>query len=615
MCGLTFAYDADSDSAALEVAVRNATGQLEHRGPDERGFSHGPGWAMGHTRLSIIDLAASHQPMADPSGRWRLAFNGEIYNYRAVRAALEAQWQFRTNGDTETLLAGLVLEGPAFVDRLEGMWAFVLWDTVERRALMGRDRFGKKPLFYALAGSRLSCASELPALLMLLPSVPAEDEHSTADFFRFGFQLPGHTAYRGVKEVPAGTHASWQPGSNITARRYWSPRPDLPTKAPGVAELRDAIVTAVEQRLVADVEVGAFLSGGIDSSLVTAIITRELGRPLKTFSIGFSEESYDERRYARIVADAMQTEHHELVLEHFDSDQLERLILRNVGQPFADPSLLPTAMVSELAAGHLKVVLSGDGADEMFSGYQRYQARLLLDYYARLPRFARRMIESAIGMTSEPDTHHSRSLLKKAHLFRRAAAQFRAGNRYVAPTAFSAAELENLLPGASRLGHEPTLPAALEADDPVRAMMRTDLLCYLPQDILAKVDRASMAYGLEVRAPFLDSRLAELALACDRARHRRGLSGKRLLRETFADLLPTSIWRRRKQGFSVPVGHWFKGRLGDVLENQLRDIPSPVDKTAARTLLETHRRGMVDAGLKLWQVHVYLSWLATVRAT
>jgi len=612
MCGLAFLLDRRIPLAQAEQRMNVCLTTMHHRGPDDSRIEHAGDALLGHRRLSIIDLAGSRQPMVDPRGRYVLAYNGEIYNYAEARSRLEGRWTFTTRGDTEVLLAGLVLEGADFLDRLEGMWAFALWDAQERRLLLGRDRMGKKPLFFQLLrGGGLACASELPALRKLNDEPWHEDEHSTADYLRHGYPMPGYTAWREVREILPGHVASWQPDGELQQRAWWQLRPRSfeGTRESAAAKLREAFVAAVERRMVADVEVGAFLSGGVDSSLVCAIIRQELDRPLKTFTIGFEEAAFDERRYARLASDAFGTDHHEEVLTGWDEAELERLLLDHVGQPFADASLLPTAMVSRVAARQVKVALSGDGGDELFSGYQRYQARNILRWYTRLPKGLRHLAEKAVRALPEPTAHHSRSILKKAHLFMDIVARQQAETPYFAPLMFDPAHLRRLAPGLEGMGHPPPgIPEQTFPDDITR-MMLADALIYLPQDILVKVDRASMAHSLETRAPFLDREVVELAFSLPRRWHRHGVSGKRMLFEAFSDLLPATLWRRRKQGFGVPIHAWFRGELGTRLLSLVQENKSaPLSANAVRALVAEHRQGSRDHGYRLWVLYAYLLW-------
>lgn len=610
MCGLVFVYNDDVDTAVLAGRVRAATRRISHRGPDGEGLEAGTSWAIGHRRLAIIDIEGSPQPMTDPGRRYWLVFNGEIYNYRELRQGLDRDWGFRTRGDTEVVLAGLVLRGLSFLREMEGMWALALWDSVECRLTLCRDRMGKKPLYYQAGQHAVACASELPALAEVAVGPWAEDIDSTADFLRYGFYLPGTTAYQDVKEVLPGRVLSWSPRTGCTESSYWQLRVGgyAGTRADAATTLRELLVSAVRRRLVADVEVGAFLSGGVDSSLVVGIMARELGVHPKTFTIGFDDRSYDEREFARLVSGQFGTTHFEAKLEHWDSAELTGLVLDHVGQPFGDSSLLPTAAVSRIAASKVKVVLSGDGGDELFSGYQRYLARTFLRWYTRLPVQVRAKGERLLSRLPEPMAHHSHSLLKKAHLFSDISARQRAETPYVAPVQYSLQQFRHLAPELSERGHSlPGIPQTTEEDDITR-MMTADALVYLPQDILTKVDRATMAHSLEARAPFLDRQVVELAFSLPRAWHRERFEGKRMLRAAFPDLLPSVIWKRRKQGFAVPVHAWFRGEMGASLHSHLEQSGLPVQTQAVRDLLREHRSGRRDHGYRLWTLYTYLLW-------
>ncbi len=610
MCGLIFAYRPETAEEELRTKARRALQRIVHRGPDDEGLLIEPPVAVGHRRLAIIDLAASRQPMTDSSGRFVLTYNGEVYNYRELRTALEPHWTFLTSGDTEVVLAGLAVHGEEFFSRMEGMWALAFWDRQQRNLLLSRDRMGKKPLYYQATADAISCASELPALATLADAPWQEDLDSSADYLRYGYYLPGCTAYQGVREVLPGHVLHWRPGKQPQQTAYWQLTIGgySGSKAQAREQLHDALVNAVRRRLVADVEIGAFLSGGVDSSLIVSILAKKLSVHPKTFTIGFTEASFDERTYASQVAQACQTDHYEEVLHGWDRAVLERLLHDHVGQPFMDASLLPTAMVSRLAARHVKVALSGDGGDELFSGYQRYQARALLRWYTRLPRMLRANVERLVRAIPEPMAHHSRSLLKKAHLFLDIVQRKGSESPYVAPVFYSHFALRELAPELAARGHPaPNIPVECRRDDMLE-MMAADALVYLPQDILAKVDRASMAHSLESRAPFLDREVVELAFSLPRTWHRRGISGKRMLSETFTDLLPTTIWNRRKQGFGVPLHDWFRGTLGDELRALLEDTTTPFDKRVALDMLAAHRSGRRDQGYRLWGIFVYLTW-------
>ncbi len=496
MCGLIFQYHGAAQApASVREHMAGALQALAHRGPDEQQMiGLGPA-ILGHVRLSIIDLAASHQPMTTVDGRYALVFNGEIYNYRELRQTLAGRWQFHTEGDTETLLAGLVLEGESFLSRLEGMWAFAFWDNETRALLLSRDRMGKKPLYYTMSKTGLACASELPALRKLLDTAWAEDLDSIADYFRYGYCLPGYTAWQNVFEVRPGSWLRWSPGREIEQRSYWNI--PFPGEGPHASdeELVETLRQAVSKRLIADVEVGAFLSGGIDSSLVCALAQPELAQPIRTYTIGFAEEAYDERPYAELAARHIGTQHHAEVLTEWDEGRLETLLKNHVGQPFADSSMLPTAEVGHAAARMSRSLCPVTGRDELFSGYQRYQARMLLRWYMRFPVAVRWRTERPIRALPEPMAHHSRSLLKKAHLFVDVVDRQHASGAYVAPSLYSVTEFARLAPALHSRGHvAPGLPEQSRVDD-ITEMMAADALIYLPQDILLKVDRATMAHS------------------------------------------------------------------------------------------------------------------------
>jgi asparagine synthase (glutamine-hydrolysing) len=595
--------------------TNDALRALTHRGPDDSGIWSDTTTVIGHRRLSIIDVAGNRQPIADPTNRFIFSFNGEIYNYKDLRPALTQHWPFRTSGDTEVLLAGLVLHGESFLSRLEGMWAFALWDTRTGLLLLGRDRLGKKPLYYQTGGDGIACASELRALRKLSGGIWEEDPASTADYFRYGYYLPGTTAYRDVREVLPGNVLHWSAAHGVRQTPYWrlSVGHYAGTYAQACLELKEKMIIAVRRRMVADVEVGAFLSGGVDSSLIVGIMTQELGIHPKTFTIGFENKTYDESAYARAMSERWGTDHHEHRLKNWDRDLLSKLVLEHVGQPFCDSSLLPTAQVSQLAAHYVKVALSGDGGDELFSGYQRYHARMLLRWYTRLPRALRQAARKIIQRLPEPFSHHSRSLLKKAHLFFDITDRLDAETPYVAPVFYSNTEFANLVPDLASAGQaQPFIPAECHADA-VQEMMVADGLVYLPQDILAKVDRASMAYSLESRCPFLDRDVVELAYSLPRAWHRDHFNGKRLLRDSFAQLLPRSVLNRRKQGFAVPVHDWFRQDLAGELETLLHHSTSPLSHEYVMAMLANHRAGRRDHGYRLWGIYIYLLWLTAQK--
>jgi asparagine synthase (glutamine-hydrolysing) len=615
MCGLAFLLAPALAGAERRRRVERAIERLRHRGPDAQMLAEGTDFAAGHTRLAVIDLTGGHQPRSDPSGRWWLVFNGEIYNYRALHAELAGRWDFRDASDTEVLCAGLVLEGERFIARLDGMWAFAFYDAQERSLLLSRDRLGKKPLYYRAHGGAFACASELPALKRLLPEPGwSEDPQGIGDYFRYGFALPGHTCLAGVREVlPAHVLRRARDG-RLSEQRYWPPaaEPWRGSFAQAAHEVREYLVQAVRKRqLAADVEVGAFLSGGVDSTAVCALAQKNGFGTLRTFTAGFPEPTYDERAAAARVAARLGTRHHAEELSPAQATELAATLPLHIGQPFGDASLVPSTLVAMVAARHVKVVLTGDGGDELFGGYARYVGRLLLQSYRRAPQLLRRAFERAVLATAEPPAHHSGSLLKRLHLFVRLARE--PLPRYVAPPALRAEQLARLVP-ALPMGHAPPVSPWPADEDELREMMLADWLVYLPQDILQKVDRASMSVSLEARCPFLDRELAEFVVRLPWHWHFRGQRGKRLLRAALAREVPEFVWRRRKQGFSAPLAHWFRSGLGQRLQELAESGDcGVVEPVAVRMLLAEHRSGRHNHDQALWLAYCYLSWRQAER--
>ena len=617
MCGLAMLYSQSATHENLRSRMEIALKKIEHRGPDEGAIWQSDQSIIGHRRLSIIDLSDSHQPMQCPNSRFVLAFNGEIYNYQELRKSLSQRWSFKTSGDTEVLLAGLLLDGVNFLKKINGMWAFVLWDSQSKELLFSRDRFGKKPLFFADFGKELIVASEISALRGLVgQNELIEDLDSAADYFRSGFCLPGNTIYQQAKEILPGHFAYWKPGQEVKQEPYWqlSLAPYIGTADDAGEELNGLLKKSVSSRLIADVEVGAFLSGGIDSSLLASILVKDYGVKLKTFTIGFSDSRYDESGYAEQVANWLGTEHYVETITSLDVSVLEKLVSKNIGQPFSDPSLLPTALVSEVAAKHVKVAISGDGADEIFCGYQRYQAMLLFQWYFYVPQKLRTVVSKFINALPSSTSHHSRSVLKKAQLFVDLAQRQQDIPEFGPPRLAPTSILSKLAPELSLRGHSlPHIATALNEDD-VYQMMLNDMSVYMPQDILVKVDRASMASSLEVRSPFLDHEIAQFAFSLPRHWHRSGIVGKKMLRSTFSSYLPKGVWQRRKQGFSVPISDWFIGALGGRLLELLHVTDGLfLDKSFVIKLLSMHRAKKADYSSVLWAVYIYMVWRQQAR--
>lgn len=610
MCGIAFTYDPAAPTDDSISRMQSCLTTMQHRGPDDTNVWHKDAAVCGHLRLAIIDLSASKQPMLSPDGRYVLVFNGEIYNYKSLAEDLRSKWNFKTSGDTEVLLAGLLLYGKEFIPRLEGMWAFALWDSQTKSLLLSRDRSGKKPLYYTTAGGAFHLASELPALRKLCVSPWAMDEDSVADYFRYGYALPGNTMYANVFEVMPATTATWTPSDGLLSEHYWKRYcgPYEGSYSDAKCELRRLLVESVEKRLVSDVEVGCFLSGGVDSSVVSAIVTKELGiRAFKAFTIGFSEEAFDERKYASLVANHIGVEHFTEVVETWDENIATSLLFGHLGQPFSDTSIIPTSLVAALARRHLKVCLSGDGSDELFCGYERYRARLIMNYYAYLPEALRRQLSRWVGRLPETYDHHSRSILKKLHLFIGAHDRQGTHSLYVAPTYFLDGEFAMCFPSLSKKGKKYSVDEEVATTN-VQEMMKKDFYIYLPQDIHTKVDRASMHHSLEVRSPFMDTKIIEFAAKLPLKWCQTWAGGKKIVSDTFCDLLPNSVFSRRKQGFALPIGNWMKGGLGADLDSMLNKECGPVSVEPFKVMLSEHRNQRRDHSSKLWMVYNFLLW-------
>lgn len=605
MCGVIFAFERKKENLhSLRIRSEAALNQLKHRGPDEQKLYCCDNWIIGHTRLSIVDLAGSQQPMISPDKKKYLSFNGEIYNFRELKAKLASRWAFTTTGDTEVLLAGLSIYGTSFISMLDGMWAFVLWDKERQTILASRDPLGKKPLYYRNNSNGIYLASELAALKHLDKSKWDEDKSSTVSIIKYGFTQPGATIYQGTFELKPGHNLRWSLEEDVSENQYWELRPTRGSKVAFLEAsqlIEQKIEAAVKKRLVADVEIGAFLSGGLDSSVIATIAQRHTPSQLSTYTIKFSDKGYDESQYAQALASRINSRHFEIVIGQPKLDDFVELQQNSLGQPFGDPSLLPTYSLCKATAKHVKVALSGDGADEVFSGYQRYQARVLLNWYLKVPKKLRRSAEAIISLIPDSYRHHSRSLIKKAKEFSKIASSEEYNKAYFAPIITDSLFIAEINQKENQYEH---IPSAISLEE----MMHRDMLIYLPQDILTKVDRASMYSSLEVRSPFLDIDLIETAFSLPMTYHRSALKGKKLLRCIYGQSLPQQIVERKKQGFGNPIYKWFLGSLGDEILTMNRKADSILSTPIIMEMLGKHRSGQKDMSLPLWNILSYLLW-------
>ncbi|HMA26138.1 MAG TPA: asparagine synthase (glutamine-hydrolyzing) [Solirubrobacterales bacterium] len=614
MCGICGLVSLDGATAPDPAALAAMNETLVHRGPDSDGsVIDGPaGLAM--RRLSIIDLAGGDQPIANEDGRIQVIQNGEIYNYRELRNELRGRGHtFSTHSDTEVLVHLYEERGPAFVEALRGMFALAIWDARHGRLVLARDRFGIKPLYYRVAGGAVSFASELKALLHQ-PGFSREIDPGALESFLAFNSIPSPlTIFAEARKLPAG-HLLVADEGKVELTRYARPTPvsaaEVRTESEDVlaGELRERLRNSVRAHLVSDVPVGVLLSGGIDSSALTAMAAAESGYRVSTFSIGFEESSFDELDQARLVARRYGTDHHELILRPDAVDLLPRLV-EAFDEPFGDSSALPTYLVSRLAADTVKVVLSGEGGDELFGGYYTYVADRLAPRVGRAAPFLRPLVELL------PSSSARVSFDYKAKRFVRGAHLPPVERHHAWKEIFSPDAQEELL--ASPRVCDPldlyrARYAETEGAQELARLQDLDLGIYLVDDLLVKTDRASMAHSLEARVPFLDPAVAELALALETRQKVRGFSKKRLLRKAVEPMLPREIVRGRKRGFSIPVAAWLRGDL----EQFARDVLSPetverqgyLSPEAVTGVLDAHVSGKDDLSRQIWGLLSFTLW-------
>jgi asparagine synthase (glutamine-hydrolysing) len=618
MCGICGVVERGERAPARGV-LETMTRALAHRGPDAEGLRHLPGAGLGQRRLAIIDLSPSGaQPMTNEDETLWVVLNGEIYNFRELRAELEARGHpFKSQSDTEAILHLYEEMGERCVERLDGMFAFALWDTRRRRLLLARDRAGKKPLFYARAGEAFVFASEVKALLRHPGLEASPHVEAFPHYFVFGYPPPGTTFYRGVRELPPAHRLVLDADGEPRVTRYWdvsfAPVAPAPPEAEAVARVRELVTDAVRKRLVADVPLGAFLSGGVDSSVVVALMARLTGERVRTFSLGFAgDAAFDETPWARRVSRHCGTEHTEFVVEPSAVGLVERLVWHHDG-PFGDSTAIPTFLVSELTRRHVTVALTGDGGDEVFAGYQRFQASVAAEW---VPRPVARAAAALAARVPEPRGYHHP--LRRARRFFAAAAlpllpRLREWTAVFGDDARRLVRPETWEAAGGMPDFAPDAVAGAAGLSALARVLQVNYRTYLPGDLLVKADRCSMAHGLEARAPFLDTALVEYVAGLpDRMKLRRGTT-KYLLKRAFADLLPPEILARGKRGFGVPLGAWFRGELrayvDDVLAASGARAHAYVDAAYVRRLVAEHRAGYRDHGHKLWSLLTFEVWL------
>ncbi|MEP6966516.1 MAG: asparagine synthase (glutamine-hydrolyzing) [Pseudomonadota bacterium] len=615
--------------AAMLAAIRR-------RGPDDEGIWNEEGVWLGHRRLSIIDLsAAGHQPMVSACGRYVIVLNGEIYNHRALRLEVEAlgSCPWRGRSDCEVLLESIARFGIAgALDRANGMFAFAVWDRQARVAYLARDRFGEKPLYYSTQGGGLTFASELAALERV-PGLSLDlDGDALTLFFRYGYVAAPFSVYRGMRKLPPGCLLTWSEAAAVEPAPYWSlgdvaragRENRLTDPYAAVEELDGLLREAVRRQMMADVPLGAFLSGGIDSSVVVAMMQSISPRPVRTFTLGFAEPEFDEAGQARDVARHLHTDHTEHYIRAADARAIAPALGAMLDEPFADPSQIPTFLISGMAREHVKVCLTGDGGDEMFGGYVRYagvprlwkamrRAPLRAPAAKALERLPLSLVEATLGrLGSLAREYTSRGMLGPS--LRRAAGWLGAGSQaeLYELTMTAWAKPESLLK-AGRSGKLCWRPPAPPFDNDLEAMIWRDSVDYLPGDILCKVDRAAMAHGLETRVPLLDLSVAAFSWRAPPSMKIRGGETKWLLRQVLRRYLPAALIDRPKMGFSVPLHAWLTGDLRDWAQSLLSPAlirrqgvlnPDPIEKTWRR-----YQAGDSSLDNKVWSLLMFQSWL------
>ena len=598
------------------------TEALAHRGPDDAGLYADESVTLGHRRLSIIDLAGGHQPMAYADGALQIVYNGEVYNFLELRAELEARGhEFRTHCDTEVILAAYAEYGETCVERLRGMFAFALWDARARTLFAARDPVGVKPFYYAQVGDALYFASEIKGLLTQ-PEIPRDlDLESVDDFFAYLYTVPPRTLFAAVRQLPPAHVGVWRDG-RWTTRRYWRPEfaPETRPEGEWVEALDARLRETIEKHLIADVSLGAFLSGGLDSATIVHYMSRVVDAPVNTFTIGFGSEGvrYDETAHARAISHEFGTRHRELTAEADIVDLLPRMV-RCFDEPFGNPSAILFYVLCKLIREHVTVVLSGDGGDECFGGYPRHIGARLALHYRRLPAWLRRGVIDPVARILPENTrgfHAPRrirefsagSLLDPVDMYASWIGYYSADERARLFTQDIAAPLA----GRDAFDYLRGLFRECEGLDFVSRVLYVDLLSFLPHNLLQCTDRMSMAHGLESRVPLADQELIALLGRVPSTLKTRGLTTKYLLRRCMRGRLPADTVRRGKRGFNPPLGVWLNTALRPMIEEYLSESALRaggfIEPGFVAEMLREHRAGRRDHTWRLWALLLFEHW-------
>jgi len=629
MCGITGWFDMTGERAPNRALIKAMNDSIRHRGPDGEGFYCGAGIGLGHRRLAIIDLTTGDQPMFNRARTMGIVFNGEIYNFRELKAKLTGLGhRFDTRSDTEVILHAWEEWGEQALERLTGMFAFALWDETKRTLFLARDRLGEKPLYYSVLPDRtLIFGSELKALLLHPKLARRIDPCAVEEFFALGYIAEPRTIYNGVAKLPAGSFLKIERSHSPVLRFYWDAKPARGVQG-GAEKIADALIerldVAVRSQLVSDVPIGAFLSGGADSSGTMALMALATPDPIRCFTIGFTDSKFDETHHAAAVAQRYGAHHIVERMQGTETDFVERLP-SVFDEPFGDSSALPSLYLTQLARRHVTVALSGDAGDELFAGYRRYT------FHAReeslrdsMPAWIRRPLFGSLARLY-PELAWAPRALRARHTFQELSLDSALGyfwnlsvvddglrNRLFSQKLKS--ELQGYHASDVVLRHWSNAPV----DDAVAIAQYVDLKTWLPGDILTKVDRTAMACGLEVRVPMLDHGFVEWALALPRAMKIARGQGKIILKRAFERLVPNDVLYRPKQGFSVPLASWFRGPLGesfraDVSGSDGLIASGYVEGAVIDTLMDQHRKGSHDHSRALWLLWMFQRFLAEVH--
>jgi asparagine synthase (glutamine-hydrolysing) len=618
ICGLSHSTNQKPERSLLE----KMNTAIAHRGPDSDGFYIDAGVGLAMRRLAIIDVSGGDQPIANEDESVWIVFNGECYNYPEMRAELERRGhQLTTKSDTECIVHFYEGEGDDCVKRLRGMFAFALWDEKKKRLLLARDRLGKKPMYYSIQNGTLYFGSELSAVLAALPYKPEINLEAIDLYLSLQYVPDPLTAYEGIFKLPPAHTLVWENGQ-LHIQRYWdyTYQPKFTASEDELAEeLRARLRDAVKMRLLSEVPLGAHLSGGIDSTIIVALMSEFASGPVKTFSAGFEEQNFTELPFARAVAQKYSTDHHEFTLTYGDIPSTLEKIASHFGEPFADASAIPLYHLSVLTRQHVTVALNGDGGDEDFAGYQRYLLDGFANAYARAPRFLTRSLIPSIAnfFPDNADRPVGKSLINGLKRLEQIPEIDRRASILRWGSYFSPRQRSELWKPEFRFNSNNAQNLLASQFDSVEGSyldktLYTDLHTYLPGDLLVKADRMTMAASLEGRSPFLDHEIVEWSARVPDQLKVKGRSGKYLLKKAFAKELPESIKGRGKQGFGIPLSAWFRGPLHDWSKQMLLADGSPLhkwlDRDALKQIIDEHKTGRVDHGKRLYALAMLGVW-------